>query len=49
MALTKDNQDWKGGRDSLEVGWENEFRSHKEPAILPGGLSPGKSQCLSIL
>lgn len=40
MALTKDNQDWKGGRDSLEVGWENEFRSHKEPAILSGGPQP---------
>ena len=40
MALTKDNQDWRGGRDSLEVGCESEFRSHKEPAMLPEGPQP---------
>ena len=40
MALTKDNQDWRGGRDSLEVGWESEFRSHKKPAMLPEGPQP---------
>lgn len=40
MALTKANQEWRGGRDSLEVGWESEFRPHKEPAILPGGPQP---------
>ena len=37
MALTKDNQDWRGGRDSLEVEWESEFISHKKPTMLPEG------------